>query len=189
MSKSNKKIVVVVSVEALDEVKKLQSNPFYNVEYGFFNEQKGIKNPIAFFKNAPCFNTLGKKLPEGVGLTDIDAFLCHFPNSLFIEFKKSPEYLYPGQLTALRDLVRTTKGTLFIVFGENCNPTSYVKLDAENFSDCELVPTTLDEFQTILAQWVKDNEPSDWEKFVKECDLSDSVNMILKIQEQYKAQE
>lgn len=160
------KIVAVLSEKALDEVKKLGENKAYELEYGFVN-LKGIKHPIAYIKGAWCLNTIGKELPEGFKFTDIDGFLNYYGRSLFLEFKKSPNCLIgkEKQYKALCQFVKSTETTVFMAFGEPCEPTHYLVIDKDHPFGTDLIKTNLSDFQNVLAEWCKNNQPSSMDIF------------------------
>lgn len=148
---------------------------------------EGIRDPIAYLLSNWCLQTIGKKLKFNLG--DIDGFLCNYTDFLFVEFKKSPYKMNEKQLAAYIQLAESTKGTVFLVFGENCNPNSYIRIDQSNPYGTDLIPTNLSEFQDILKSCCTSEE----DEFIKlaneiiwDININEAKTLIERANKQYK---
>ncbi|GAB6552944.1 hypothetical protein bcgnr5378_06200 [Bacillus cereus] len=149
MNKNKEIIVATFPVRYKKILEFIQKKKKDDVKYQIINLE-GIRDPISFIKGAWCLKKLGFYLPSGFNLSDIDAFLCYHEDFIFIETKKNPDALNAKQLAAYIQLAKSTKGTVFILFGENCNPNSYIRIDENNPLGSEVIRTNLREFQGIL---------------------------------------
>jgi len=192
MSKE-KKILAVLGANGEGPLKEMKGNLLYDVRYTFLNLE-GIVDPIAYVKGAWCLKTLGKKLPNPFGLTDLDGFLNYYGYLLFLEFKKSPNDLKKGQLTALANLVKQSDATIFMAFGEPCKPTSFFVMDSKNPYGSDLMKTDLEGLQDSLQKWCEEKIPEEefrrtynWDKWRWKLEVEYAEEGISRIQEQSRS--
>ncbi|MGN5651040.1 hypothetical protein [Bacillus sp. Brlt_9] len=187
MTNQKEKIVAIIPQKCKRVFEEFVEK-YTGIQYRKFHLE-GIRNPLAFIAGAWCLKRIGKKLPLGFNLGDIDGFVCYYDRFIFVEFKKDTEALNKWQLAAYLQLTEQTKGTVFIVFGENCSPTSYLRIDQNHPYGSDVYPTNLDNFQNILdtcctltgVDYFDDHSKKQWfEKIIK------ADSLIKKADKQFK---
>ncbi|QJX80842.1 hypothetical protein [Priestia megaterium] len=191
MTNNGEIILAMFPVDAEKELKEMQDKFLYNIKYTRCILD-GIAYPLSYVKGAWSLTKLSEKLPDGMGLGDIDGFLNFYGHLLFTEFKSSPKALKTKQYTALTNLVRQTGATVFMVFGEPCKPNSYLIIDSDHPYGSDLMKTNLEDLQEAFLKWCKDKLPEKyiedtrgWDKWIWGLQITYAKEAISKIRAQY----